>query len=125
MNYDIKAWVILLCLGIIFLIICILSMLPAKTKNHPFADYTSDIIIGDKWAWTWNGYSGSIDDIRMVCPEDDTDMVSIGDLGGKICGYECPRCKYKKDISRNDIVRVQAIICDNIKRKLRSKKSNK
>ncbi|MDR1091927.1 MAG: hypothetical protein LBL79_12705 [Prevotella sp.] len=119
MSYEAKIWIILLCLGIILLIIWILTK-PKKTTKHPFADYTSDTINGDKWVWKWSEYSNHIDSLRMICPEDDTDMIWAHYLDNGLFGLECPRCKHRKSFSNDDVVRLRAIICDNAKKGLRS-----
>ncbi|MDR1198515.1 MAG: hypothetical protein LBK94_05825 [Prevotellaceae bacterium] len=120
MNYEIKIWVILLFLGIIYLIIRLLPE-PEKTKKHPFADYTSDTINGDKWAWKWNEYLNHIDGVCMFCPEDDTIMMRVDCWENGQSGFECPRCRRRKNFSGDDFNRLQAIIYDNARKRLRGR----
>jgi hypothetical protein len=121
-NYEIKIWIILLCLGIILLIIWILTK-PEKIEKHPYADYTSDTINGDKWVWKWSAYLNNIDGICMICPADDTNMMWADYLDNGQSGFECPRCRHKKSFSDDDLVRIRAIICDNARRRLRKGRS--
>ena len=112
LNYDVKVYVILSVIIIFGAIFLILINLPKKQKEAEIR-YTSDVIKGIKWEWTWDDSGTGIRGLVALCPNDDTGMIQVNNAFGGVDGYRCPRCEHK--LSGTDLVSVYAIIMDNLK----------
>ncbi|MHC1776255.1 MAG: hypothetical protein AB9834_12690 [Lentimicrobium sp.] len=120
-NIEIKLWVILLTLLIIFLVSKIVrtSRGVKEQVGFDFKNYKTDYLQGFQWNWGWefnllyNKYVVSA--ITPECTECNTNLL-VNHYGY----YYCPRCKKEYWSLKNDIlVDIEALIIDNLNRKLK------
>ena len=106
--YEIKIWVFILVAVSVFLAVFIVWRV---TRNKTY-DYQTDTINSIKWLWEWKrGKMPKIENLSSLCPKDDTRMMRVYQ------GFDCPRCKYRYSIAEKDLVGVEAVIFDNLRKK--------
>lgn len=95
-SQQIPSWAIIV-LGLLGLsgivIIGMAAIVILRRKNwrpvqHPFANYTEDLVDGVRWRWTWDG--GRINNLWCFCPTCDAQLVTESDYFET--RFICERC---------------------------------
>ena len=124
LNFNLKAWWVLIGIAAIIAILWIISKLDEKgceNKKPDFTSYTEDHFRTWKWSWEWK-YSSymekwHVDNLMAHCPKCDTPMQH--DQFESV--FQCPRCQYRTQYDGHETSpQVEAVIIDNLNRKLKS-----
>ncbi|MBD5154246.1 MAG: hypothetical protein HDT15_04010 [Oscillibacter sp.] len=125
LTFELQVWWILLG---VFLIFAFLIVIAKKGKSPQtiapsFTTYTEDSFRFLKWSWSWSKIEGKwcVTDLQPHCPRCDTPLLE--DLG--LDAYQCPRCGFKaKYTEHEEKCEVEAVIIDNVKRRLRAEENS-
>lgn len=121
MTFDLKVWWVLLGIATIFAALFVMAKISEqKEKTQPdFTSYTRDHFRTWKWSWEWafSKYEQKwhVSKLKAHCPKCDTPMLS--DRDGDV--FQCPRCRFYASYDEHEKpYEVEAIIIDNLKRKI-------
>jgi hypothetical protein len=126
LNFDLKAWWIIVAIIIFIVIIAIIDKFKkAETFKSDFYNYREDKFKRWRWTWNWNRSKNEwiISDLKAHCPNCDTPMIGHSSLFG--LSYDCPRCEFRaSDGECDEPHKIERIILDNIVRRIAEKKNN-
>lgn len=115
LNLELKVWWVLLGSVVIIAILYVI-----KSKSPAYRGYREDVFMGFKWSWDWE-WSPFYEkwmplDLKPHCPDPECDTpMEHCDWYNNI--YRCPRCLQKEFPLKQNILMVEDVIRDNIKRK--------
>lgn len=119
LNFELKVWWVLLGIALIIFIIYILYIIEIKNSesNRPlFLGYTKDTISGLHWEWIWEKQcdgNWGIENLHPICPNCETPLVLSYEHGSRLV---CLRCNRESDERLPDLVHVEMLLIDNVKK---------
>ncbi|MCG2612596.1 hypothetical protein LZZ90_13885 [Flavobacterium sp. SM15] len=128
-EFQLKIWQILIFFITIWIIKSIIKVFKKPNENlttqndADWLNYTEDNINGLNWRWKWIKnvltHKWNIEDLTIACNKCGTSMhLDDSYVYGKTA--ECPRCENRiRDYK--DLVKIEAIIIDNVKRDMYKK----